>query len=220
MATAATTKPKRQQSALNKGYLILYNALSAVAWSVVLGRTIALYRTHGPQFVYLGVGEWTKWTQTVAGMEVLHSLFGVVRSPVLTTIMQVSSRFLLVWGIVDIFPYLAFSPFYTSMLVAWSITEVIRYSFFALTLSGLQPRALTWLRYNTFFVLYPVGIFSECFLIWSAIKPAGDMSEYYSWLLYAVLAIYVPGSYVLYTYMMSQRKKVMRSLKAQDKKAR
>ena len=77
MAKPAAAKPKRQQSALNKGYLILYNALSAVAWGVVLGRTLTLYSTHGSQFVYLGVGEWTKWTQTVAGMEVLHSLFGM-----------------------------------------------------------------------------------------------------------------------------------------------
>ena len=109
--------------------------------------------------------------------------------------MQVSSRFLLVWGIVDVFPYLAFSPFYSSMLVAWSITEVIRYTYFALTLSGWQPRALTWLRYNTFFVLYPVGIFSECFMIWLAIKPAKDVSDYYSWVLHAILGIYVPGKW-------------------------
>lgn len=149
--------------------------------------------------------------------------------------MQVSSRFLLVWLIVDSFPYLGFSPFYSSMLVAWSVTEVIRYSFFALSLSGWQPRALTWLRYNTFFVLYPIGITSECALVWLATKPAGDVNPWFKTLLHAVLAIYVPGkcayakersstndktgSYVLYTYMMKQRKKVMRGLKAQDKKA-
>lgn len=106
-----------------------------------------------------------------------------------------SSRFLLVWGIVNVFPFLAFSPFYSSMLVAWSITEVIRYSFFALTLSGWQPRALTWLRYNTFFVLYPVGIFSECALVWLATEPAAKYGDVFKYLLYAVLAIYVPGKF-------------------------
>ncbi|KAF7542314.1 hypothetical protein G7046_g10179 [Stylonectria norvegica] len=133
--------------------------------------------------------------------------------------MQVSSRFLLVWIVVDLFPYLAFSPFYSSMLVAWSVTEVIRYSYFALSLSGWQPRALTYLRYNTFFILYPVGIFSECYLIWQAVHPASHVSDVFGWVLRLILGIYVPGSYVLYTYMMKQRSKVMRNLKAEDKKA-
>lgn len=120
---------------------------------------------------------------------------GIVRAPIMTTIMQVSSRFLLVWGIVDIFPKLALqSPFYSSMLVAWSVTEVIRYSFFALNLGlNWQPKLLTWLRYNTFFVLYPLGITSECALIWLATGPAGEQGDIYKWILYAILAIYIPG---------------------------
>jgi very-long-chain (3R)-3-hydroxyacyl-CoA dehydratase len=133
--------------------------------------------------------------------------------------MQVSSRFLLVWGIVHPFPYLAQLPSYSSMLVAWSVTEVIRYSYFALTLSGWQPRLLTWLRYNTFYVLYPIGILSECSLVWFAADPAKKLHELAPFVLYAILIIYIPGSYVLYTYMISQRKKVMRDLKAKDPKA-
>ena len=109
------------------------------------------------------------------------------------TLMQVSSRFLLVWAIVDSFPFLALSPFYSSMLVAWSVTEVIRYSYFALTLSGWQPAALTWLRYNTFFILYPIGIFSECSLIYMATVPAAMRHPLEKYVLYAILVIYVPG---------------------------
>lgn len=75
--TSSTPAPKRQPSVLNKSYLIIYNSLSAVAWSVVLGRTIALLALHGPRFVYLSVGEWTKWTQTMAVMEIVHSLLGM-----------------------------------------------------------------------------------------------------------------------------------------------
>ncbi|KAH7328443.1 tyrosine phosphatase-like protein [Stachybotrys elegans] len=212
-------KQKQQPSAVKTAYLVLYNLASAVAWSVVLGRTLSVAATRGPPYVHLVVGDWTKWTQTMAGMEVLHSLLGIVRAPLMTTLMQVSSRFLLVWGVVHPFTYLAQAPFYTSMLVAWSVTEVIRYSFFALSLSGFQPRFLTWLRYNTFFVLYPMGILSECALIFLATEPASAFGDIYKWALYAILAIYVPGSYVLYTHMMTQRKKVMRDLKASNAKA-
>jgi very-long-chain (3R)-3-hydroxyacyl-CoA dehydratase len=107
--------------------------------------------------------------------------------------MQVSSRLLLVWGVVDQFPFLAKSAGYSSMLVAWSVTEVIRYSFFVLTLSGYQPAFITWLRYNTFYVLYPLGISSECWLIYKAIAPAKEWRQEYAWALQLILFVYVPG---------------------------
>jgi very-long-chain (3R)-3-hydroxyacyl-CoA dehydratase len=108
--------------------------------------------------------------------------------------MQVASRLLLVWGIVDNFPFLAKSAGYSSMLTAWSVTEVIRYSYFVLTLSGYLPGFISWFRYNTFFVLYPLGISSECWLIYKAIEPAKQLRQEYAWVLQLILFIYVPGS--------------------------
>ncbi|KAH0443539.1 protein tyrosine phosphatase-like protein [Colletotrichum camelliae] len=217
MVDQVPTKPQRRPSSPAKNaYLIFYNFVSAIAWSVVLGRTVALFTMRGPQFVFLGVGDWTRWTQTLAAMEVLHALLGVVRAPVFTTVMQVLSRFVLVWGVVYPFPQLARSTWYSSMLLAWSVTEVIRYSYFALNLSGIQPKPLVWLRYNTFFVLYPIGITSECALIYLSTGPYAKLNPLLPAIGYMVLAIYVPGSYILYTYMMAQRRKVMRQMKADD----
>ncbi|KAF4121292.1 very-long-chain (3R)-3-hydroxyacyl-CoA dehydratase [Geosmithia morbida] len=208
-------KQPKPSSPVKTAYLVLYNTLSAAAWSVVLFRTLSIAIQQDPKLVHVGVGEWTKWTQTGALLEVLHSLLGIVRAPLMTTVMQVASRILLVWGVVHPFPEVALSTnFYSSMLIAWSVTEVIRYSFFAFSLSlGSTPGLLTWLRYNTFFVLYPLGITSECALIWFATGPAAHLHQLYQYALYAILAIYVPGSYTLYTYMMKQRGKVMRDLK-------
>lgn len=127
--------------------------------------------------------------------------------------MQVASRFLLVRGIVHNFPTVAIaSPAYSSMLIAWSVTETIRYGYFAVNLAyGSVPGWLTWARYNAFFVLYPLGIGSECWLVYSSLGLArakfGLAGEN---VLRAVLGIYVPGSYVLFTHMMAQRRKVMR----------
>jgi len=118
---------------------------------------------------------------------------GLVRAPISTTSMQVASRLLLVWGVVNNFPDLAESVVYSSMLVAWSVTEVIRYSYFVLNLSGYQPAFVTWLRYNTFFVLYPVGISSECWMIYKAIEPARQAIREFAWALQLILLIYIPG---------------------------
>jgi hypothetical protein len=86
------------------------------------------------------------------------------------------------------------------MLTAWSITEVIRYSYFAINLSsgGSVPKLWLWLRYNTFFVLYPLGISSECALVWkAAVGPAGEYTGVKE-ALFVILAVYVPGMWVFF----------------------
>lgn len=77
-AAAATKRPLKPASSANKAYLIFYNSVSALLWSVVLGRTVMLLGLHGPEYVYPNVGEFTKWTQTLAGLEVMHSLLGMI----------------------------------------------------------------------------------------------------------------------------------------------
>ncbi|KAK8220140.1 hypothetical protein M8818_000556 [Zalaria obscura] len=207
-----TATPRASSSPLKTTYLALYNFVSAILWSTVLGRVLVISAIHGTRMVYPGVGEFTKWTQTLACLEILHAAVGIVRAPLLTTAMQVASRLLLVWGVVNNFPNsTATSPVYSTMLVAWSVTEVIRYSFFAMNLStGSVPKALMWLRYNTFYVLYPMGISSECWLVYQALAPARSWNLAYEYILKAILFIYIPGSYVLFTHMMAQRRKVLR----------
>ena len=80
------------------------------------------------------------------------------------------------------------------MLLAWGITETIRYSYFTIKImyDGVG-RTLTWLRYNAFFVLYRIGIMSEIWLIVLATEPAKQLDPRYEYGIWAVLAIYVPG---------------------------
>jgi very-long-chain (3R)-3-hydroxyacyl-CoA dehydratase len=146
----------------------------------------------------------------VAADNVRHDV-GIVRSPLFTTLLQISSRFLLVHFIAA--PYAVStrpSPAYTTMLLAWGITEVIRYSYFVFNLSGAGvPKVWSWLRYNSFLVLYPIGVGSECWLVWRASTVAGQWER---WGMWAVLGIYVPGFWVLFGHMVRQRARVMRSL--------
>ncbi|KAK3044171.1 hypothetical protein LTS18_001979, partial [Coniosporium uncinatum] len=187
MSTAANTQAppgKKEQSAIQRGYLLLYNGISATLWFSVLGRLLLLMLLTGWKLVFPQTVGLVKVTQTLALLEVVHSALatttsthshdppsltlhpGLVRAPLLTTLMQISSRLLLIWLIASPFPNtVRASPFYTSMLLAWSLTEVIRYAYFCFLLSpsnslgaeGVPPN-LSWLRYNTFFVLYPLGI--------------------------------------------------------------
>jgi very-long-chain (3R)-3-hydroxyacyl-CoA dehydratase len=56
-----------------------------------------------------------------------------------------------------------------SLLLAWGITEVIRYPFYTMKELAEVPYLLSWLRYSTFIVLYPIGVASELAMVWLAL---------------------------------------------------
>lgn len=225
------TTPKRSgPSGLTRAYLFAYNALNLSTWAFCVIYTASLvlpaFNINALHTVFPQTfTPYLLATQSIAVLEILHSLVGLVRAPLFTTAMQVASRLLLVWGIMEPFggeivgstSTQAGDYAYLGCVTAWGITEVIRYGFFAITLSGNEvPKWWTWLRYNTFYVLYPIGISSECALVYLSLGPAAALNPMFSWALIAILAIYVPGSYILYTHMIAQRRKVMRGKQRAD----
>jgi very-long-chain (3R)-3-hydroxyacyl-CoA dehydratase len=204
-----------QQRTMNtKSYLIGYNSVSAFLWGCVLVRLLILYPLVGFKFVSGGVADFTRWVQTMALLEVVHSMLGLVKSPIVTTAMQIASRLLLVWGVVYMFPDCALSPAYTTMVFAWSVTEVVRYTYYAYNLARAKqvPNMLVWLRYNAFYILYPLGAGSEMFLTFLSLDDAQALSPLYALILKVILLIYIPGFYVMFTHMIKQRKRVFKNI--------
>ncbi|KAL4803686.1 tyrosine phosphatase-like protein [Aspergillus unguis] len=228
----ASKTASKGPSGLTRQYLLLYNGANFFLWSILTIRTLRLLLNQSVDGTLLDITTIFTDTytpllqiaQSLALLEILHSLLGLVRAPVVTTAMQVASRIFVVWGVLypfstgligkDQFAELG----YLGCLLAWGITEVIRYGFFVMQVNGgveSVPGWWQWLRYNTFYILYPVGISSECTLAFKALGPAKEFHELYWWFIVAVLAIYVPGSYVMYTHMIGQRR---RTAKKENKK--
>ncbi|KAI0295854.1 PTPLA-domain-containing protein [Multifurca ochricompacta] len=174
---------------------------------------------------YDAVGGTTALVQTAATLEVLHVLFGLVRSSLSTTTIQVASRLFSVWAIAAGFSSAQRSPFYATMVLSWALTEVIRYTFYATSLLGWEPAPLLWARYSTFYLLYPTGAGSEA-LVNLATLPisfasgSSSSSNTWFWILPfaqwntytlfrgALFVIWWPGLYPMYTHMIKQRRKV------------
>ncbi|KAK2871933.1 hypothetical protein FQN49_002692 [Arthroderma sp. PD_2] len=250
----APFKSSTPASSLTQAYLFLYNLVSLGLWGTLTFRLFSslfqIYngspgsRSEAVAGIFTYLFPLLQTTQSLAILEIFHSLFGLVRASVVTTAMQVASRLLLVWGVMYAFsPFSPVLPIFESQgtavnkyfllghgmrsaqlsdwgfigcLVAWGVTECIRYGFFVFQISGQGiPKFMLWLRYNTFFVLYPVGISSECFLIYLTVTNATSLLSVLRLAFVVILLVYIPGSYVLFTHMMAQRRKVM---KAEGKK--
>jgi very-long-chain (3R)-3-hydroxyacyl-CoA dehydratase len=67
---------ERKSSPVKTGYLVLYNAVSTILWATILGRVLLVSSVHGTKYVFPAVGGFTKWTQTLALLEVVHAAVG------------------------------------------------------------------------------------------------------------------------------------------------
>ncbi|XP_045592137.1 very-long-chain (3R)-3-hydroxyacyl-CoA dehydratase hpo-8 [Procambarus clarkii] len=218
------TKPSDTLSTGNI-YLIFYNIFLSLGWLIVL-----IQATHHLVFEGSLTGLWDstssvlKIFQTLAVLEIVHSAVGLVPSSVMMVIPQVFSRLIVLWPVLCTFPNTHTSLGLPLLLIAWSVTEVIRYSFYFLNVLKQVPHMLTFLRYTLFIVLYPVGVTGELLCVYAALPAVAEthaysitfpnalnfsFSFYYALIIFALL--YLPCFPILYMHMLSQRRKVLGS---------
>ncbi|SCU83151.1 LADA_0C09846g1_1 [Lachancea dasiensis] len=203
--------------------LAIYNLVSAGLWAYLLYRVIVVYPKLGQPAFFQDTRATLNAIQCGALIEIFNSLTGIVRAPLLTTVAQVASRLLLTVGVFQFLPesYNAHNFTFLTLLIAWSTTEVVRYSFYYcnLTLSSGAPRILIVLRYNLFWILYPLGVASELLILYSSLSVAEtNYPVAVKWGLIAGMLVYIPGFPMLFSHMVAQRKKVMKSSKSHEKK--
>ncbi|KYN05602.1 PREDICTED: very-long-chain (3R)-3-hydroxyacyl-CoA dehydratase hpo-8 [Cyphomyrmex costatus] len=214
----------------SKLYLASYNLGQTLGWSYLLYQFIQHYLESSSSS-----SDSTLWTKTklpviifqnAALLEIIHAGTGLVPSSVLVTLAQVFSRIMLVNGVLLATPYTyaAASIGLPLALSAWSITEIIRYSYYFMNIvSGFVPYVLVWLRYTAFIILYPWGVTGELLCLYTAVKYANtnpDSWSYvlpnkwnftfsYLYLLIVVMLLYIPGFPPLYLHMFTQRQKIL-----------
>ena len=191
---------------MKKTYLIAYNTLLFLGWGVFLIYQIV----HGFQMdrfslILLNI------CQISAVLEIIHAALKWVKTPVFTSAIQIFSRVFVLIFINLIPPEQQFTLLNISgvqlVTVAWGVTEIVRYSFYATSLVSKNIYALSFLRYTLFIVLYPTGVFGEWLILFSQMQINGfEISLFNAFLVVVVLAyfIFFPR---LYMYMFQQRKK-------------
>jgi very-long-chain (3R)-3-hydroxyacyl-CoA dehydratase len=92
-------------------------------------------------------------------------MIGLVKTPLSPTVAQLSSRLFLTWGVCNQIPEISQHWSFTSMIVTWSLSEIVRFGY------HVRPKGfMRWMRYNAFIVLFPCGIVSEMMLTYVSAK--------------------------------------------------
>ncbi|XP_043283891.1 very-long-chain (3R)-3-hydroxyacyl-CoA dehydratase 2 [Venturia canescens] len=239
MAYNKASEKSREPGTLAKLYLKAYNFSLVLGWSYILYVLIQYQLGIGGD-EHLGKSLWDVVGfsvivfQNAAVLEILNASIGLVRSnPVITTF-QVLSRVMVVCGVLLATPldYAASSPGLPIALLAWSVTEIIRYAYYFTSLMGFVPHFIVFLRYTTFIALYPIGVTGEllCFYwaqmyardfpdAWSyALPNPWNFTFSYRYFLISVMLLYIPLFPQMYLHMFAQRRKVLGTPTEKNKK--
>ena len=206
-------------------YLILYNFLQLCGLSCFFFKvTDCLINSKSLQEIYSNSHLILECCQYGAFLEIIHSIIGIVKSSIFATSIQIIGRIIIV--VILQFFQSAVSQGYFLIYFAWSIVEIVRYTYYIMNLLQKDffkfniPYILIWCRYSFFVVLYPIGVSGEMITVWNAKK---DFNKYILYqtdkytftaadLIYPIWIFYIPALIYLYGYLFKQRKRVLNRL--------
>uniref|UniRef100_A0A671X329 Very-long-chain (3R)-3-hydroxyacyl-CoA dehydratase n=1 Tax=Sparus aurata TaxID=8175 RepID=A0A671X329_SPAAU len=197
-------KKKKGPGALATAYLVIYNVVMTAGWLVIAVGLVRAYLARGSYHgLYYSIEKPLKFFQTGAILEVL-------------------SRVFLTWAVTHSVREVQSEDSVLLFVTAWTVTEIIRYSFYTFSLLNHLPYLIKWARYTFFIVLYPMGVTGELLTIYAAlpyVQKTGLYSvtlpnkynfsfDYYTFLILIMIS-YIPLFPQLYFHMIRQRKKVL-----------
>ena len=112
--------------------------------------------------------------QLISALEIFHAAIGIVGGSPVSALMQWAGRCNVYFAVVRCIPEIQPTIAVGAMCVAWAISEIIRYPWYAAGVAGSCPHWLTWLRYTAFIPLYPVGVVGEMTALYKALPYIGE----------------------------------------------
>ncbi|CAL1525936.1 unnamed protein product [Lymnaea stagnalis] len=229
-------KESSEMPSPSQTYLFIYNLFQFVGYSYVFINLVYNYVKYGDsakQAAFEGTGTQLMICQAISVLEILHSLFGLVKSNILVSLLQVMGRNFILFILVLQEPRLQISPLCWYLFFVWTFVEVIRYPFYMFQLVNFEIKYLTWLRYNIWIVLYPLGIVIEATIVFQsigyfsetgffsvALPNCSNFAFYFPYFLMMYLVALCFGSTNNLKYMYIQRKKQLSGVKVQSSKAK
>ncbi|KAK4311366.1 hypothetical protein Pmani_017125 [Petrolisthes manimaculis] len=223
MSSKTKSKPSDPFSPGNV-YLIFYNVFLSLGWLIVLIQTVhhLVFDLGSIDGLWDNTSNVLKIFQSLAFLEIIHSAVGLVSSGVGVVLPQVFSRLTVLWLVLASFPETHKSIGLPMLLIAWSVTEVIRYAFYFLNILKQVPYVVSYLRYTLFMGLYPLGVTGELLVMITALPIIAKTKAFsvtlpntlnftfdFYWVLIIIMLLYIPIFPMLYLHMFAQRKKVL-----------
>uniref|UniRef100_A0A8C6LD77 Very-long-chain (3R)-3-hydroxyacyl-CoA dehydratase n=1 Tax=Nothobranchius furzeri TaxID=105023 RepID=A0A8C6LD77_NOTFU len=194
---------KRRFISLKTAFLFMYNLVQFLGFSwIFVNMTVRLF-IFGRDSLYdtfHTMSDIMFFCQILASVEVLNAAFGVVRTALIPTFIQVIGRNFILFIILGSLEEMHHRPVVFFVFYLWSTIEIFRYPFYMLGCCNTEWKTLTWLRYTVWIPLYPLGVLAEAVAVIQSI-PIFDETRLFRIPLPKVIGTSVSFSYVLHVYL-------------------
>ncbi|XP_053318476.1 very-long-chain (3R)-3-hydroxyacyl-CoA dehydratase 3 [Spea bombifrons] len=205
---------------LKRGYLFMYNLVQFLGFSwIFVNMTVRLFILGTDSFydTFHTMADMMYFCQTLALLEIINPLIGLVKTGVVPAVIQVLGRNFILFVILGQLDEMHTKGVVFFVFYLWSFIEIIRYPFYMLACIDMEWKVLTWIRYTIWIPLYPLGGLAEAASIVQAIpifNEAGKFSLHLPLLQNAIpfsvfMIIYLPllvlGLVINFRHMHKQR---------------
>lgn len=118
---------------------------------------------------------------------------------ILSSVMQICGKNIVASCIID---DLTDNLSLSIVIICWNVADLIRYLYFT-----IKNKTLTYIRYNAFRVLYPIGVMGECLSVENRINRKDSFDPLFLRFLQIILVL---GMLYLYRYLLKKSKEVFR----------
>ncbi|XP_046890214.1 very-long-chain (3R)-3-hydroxyacyl-CoA dehydratase [Hypomesus transpacificus] len=188
---------------LKKGLLFMYNLVQFLGFSWIFANLTVRLFILGQDSLYdtfHTISDVMFFCQILAAVEVLNAAFGVVKTGVIPTLIQVVGRNFILFIIFGSVEQMHNKPVVFFVFYSWSAIEIFRYPFYMLGCIDTEWKMLTWLRYTIWIPLYPLGVLAEAVAVIQSIPIFYD-TKLFSLPLPEVLGTSLNFSYILLVYL-------------------
>ncbi|KAK2853671.1 hypothetical protein Q5P01_006332 [Channa striata] len=212
---------------LKKGYLFMYNLVQFLGFSwIFVNMTVRLFILGQDSFydTFHTTADMMYFCQMMAVLEVINPLLGLVKTGFFPAMIQVAGRNSILFVIFGSLEQMQNKPIVFFVFYLWSTIEIFRYPFYMLGCIGTEWKLLTWLRYNLWIPLYPLGVIAEAVAVIQSLPifdetqlfsfplPAGYTLSF-SYILQLYLILMFLGLFINFRHLYNQRRRRYRSRK-------
>ncbi|KYO20964.1 very-long-chain (3R)-3-hydroxyacyl-CoA dehydratase 3 [Alligator mississippiensis] len=214
--------PKDPFRHLKRGYLFMYNLVQFLGFSwIFVNMTVRLFILGKDSFydTFHTISDMMYFCQTLALMESVNSLIGLVRSPLIPSLIQVFGRNFILFIILGSMEEMQSRAVVFFIFYAWSMIEIFRYPFYMLSSIDMEWKVLTWIRYTIWIPLYPFGALGEAVSVIQAIPIFSETGKFslrlpnplnvtinFSFFLQIYLILLFLGLFINFRYLYKQRR--------------
>ncbi|XP_068595860.1 very-long-chain (3R)-3-hydroxyacyl-CoA dehydratase [Brachionichthys hirsutus] len=188
---------------LKSGFLFVYNLVQFLGFSWIFANLTVRLFIFGQDSLYSTfrtTSDAMFFCQILAVVEVLNAAFGLVRTGVIPSLIQVVGRNFILFIIFGSLEEMHSQPVVFFVFYLWSAIEIFRYPFYMLGCLNAEWNILTWLRYTVWIPLYPLGVIAEAVAVIQSIS-IFDKTKLFSIPLPKAFGTAVSFSYFLYVYL-------------------